>query len=129
MRLIFVSADGIARCEDVNPFCARVECLDGDHPMSNKAIFRDIDRRLPAIMVVWQGVNAPEGEKEDFTITNASIAESDYTKVHKQKPIVSKRWVRGLIRGLRLFAVMGIIVGVLGMWALILYATMKVFLL
>lgn len=104
--MLFVSAEGFVRAEDVSPYKAQVECEDGNHPITNRSIHRDASRRLPAVMVVWQGLKAPEGEPDPATVSEATLLETDYTKLHKQKPMVSKRWVRSLVRGLKVFMLM-----------------------
>ncbi len=97
-KLLFIGADGVARLDRVNPYKSQVECQDGNHPITNRSIMRPDTRDGPSIMLIWQNQIAPEGEPDAATVIDATIAEADYTKVHKQKPSVSKLWVRRLMR-------------------------------
>lgn len=96
--MFFAKADGTVFVENFEPFKAQIELQDGNHPISNQGIYPHNQRDWPAIMLVWQGVVSPEGESSDLPIVTATNLEADTTKVHKQKPAVSKRWVRSLIR-------------------------------
>lgn len=125
-RLVFMGADGVAWVDRVSPYKAQVECPDGNHPISNRSIMRPGNRNGPSIMIVWQGRNAPEGEVENDDIKDATLAETDYTKLHKQKPSVSKLWVRRLLRYMNI-AVCGFLVSFgLAVWFILAYAVVLV---
>lgn len=82
----------------MNPYKAQVECQDGNHPVTNRSIMRPVSRDGPSIMVIWQNQIPAEGEPDADIVIDAAIAEADYTKIHKQKPSVSKLWVRRVMR-------------------------------
>jgi len=125
-RLVFMGADGIARVDKVSPFKAQVECLDGHHPVTNKCFMRSHDRTGPAVILVWQGREAPEGENNMDVVRDAILAENDFTKVHKQKPSVSKLWVRRLVKYANLFACFLLVGFGVGIWGLLAYALVLV---
>lgn len=125
-RLVFLGADGIARVDKIRPFKGQVECQDGNHPITNRSIIRSLDRKAPSMIIIWHGRVAPEGEPDPEMAKDAMIAESDYTKIHKQRPSVSKIWVRTLVRMLNV-AVCAVIVGFgVFSWGFIIYAMLRV---
>jgi hypothetical protein len=125
-KVLFMRADGICAAEKINPFKRVIGMQDGWHPVSPKCILTDNDRRLPSLLVIWQGVPGPEGfmfsTPEGETIKN----ECDLVRQNRHKLMVSRRWVRRLINGLIIFGKFMLLSTMLMFLGLVVWAFLKV---
>ena len=103
MKVMFHRADDICQVEDIGPFKRHIMMQDGDHPTSPKCVLNDAEGKLPAIVIIWQGIPGPEGDSYGTLEGEAIALEADMIKQHRQKVSISKRWVRRLWWGMVLF--------------------------
>ena len=94
MKTIFLGISGHAYAEDVSPYITWVQLEGGDYLVSRKSVLCDIDHNLDAIMLVRQGISAPEGD--DFVME--AVHETDREKLHEKKASRSKMFSRRLFR-------------------------------
>lgn len=108
MKVILMSADGVAYAETAPSARRQIQLRDGYHIISPPAIYRDIKHERPSILVCWQGRPIPEGgPNEDLPAHEALEAfflEQSIIKDHKGRISVSKAWLRALTLALTIFA-------------------------
>ena len=106
MIAIYISASGQAIAEKVGLRYDNIQEPDGNHPMSELAIFKDIDR-TEAIMLVQAGTMVPVGESRKLKRTRAIMFQALLMMVARRNHWVSRIWRRKLLGGiwaaLRLF--------------------------
>jgi hypothetical protein len=93
---ILLSYSGHAYAEDVNTYKRYIQFEGGDYLVSKNSVQCDVDHVHDPIMVVKQGLSAPEG---DMLLASA-IHESDRIKLHGQMVQRDKMWVRRLFSSL-----------------------------
>lgn len=125
-KVLFMRADGICAAETINPFKRIIGMQDGWHPISPKCILTDNDRRLPSLLVIWQGVPGPEGFMFDTAAGETVKNESDLIRQNRRKLMVSRRWVRRLINGFITFGKFMLLSTMLSFLGLLTWAVMKV---
>lgn len=125
-KVLFMRADGICAAEKINPFKRIIGMQDGWHPISPKCILTDNDRRLPSLLVIWQGVPGPEGFMFDTAAGETVKNESDLIRQNRRKLMVSRRWVRRLINGFITFGKFMLLSTMLSFLGLLTWAVMKV---
>jgi len=96
---LFIGMDGVVRAENLPTNKREIEFLDGCHPFIPAAIYHDIDHKGPPLYIVWQGRQMPEGiDADDRTTEESLIKEATYMSMHNLKPLMSRRWIRMIIR-------------------------------
>jgi hypothetical protein len=104
VKVIYLSTEGTATVEDAPAHKRIIRHLDGDHPVSPSAIYRDRAHKGPSIMVIWQGRPVPEGGPGEGEPAKDGLGdfylEQSIMKDHHSKPMVSHRWMRQLVAGL-----------------------------
>lgn len=102
-KLIFMSAEDRTLVENVRPYRKSIQHLDGHHFCGPNAVWRDRQKILPPIIVLWHGVPVPEGETWDLEKAENVWKEQETHKIFRQPVKVSKRWVRLVVRYLVIF--------------------------
>jgi hypothetical protein len=125
-KVLFMRADGICAAEKINPFKRVIGMQDGWHPVSPKCVLTDNDRRLPSILIIWQGVPGPEGFVFDTATGETIKNECDLVRQNRHKLMVSKRWVRRLINTLITFGKFMLLTTMLLFLGLLTWVLMKV---
>jgi hypothetical protein len=125
-KVLFMRADGICAAEKINPFKRVIGMQDGWHPVSPKCVLTDNDRRLPSILIIWQGVPGPEGFVFDTATGETIKNECDLVRQNRHKLMVSRRWVRRLINGLIIFGKFMLLSTMLMFLGLVVWAFLKV---
>ena len=96
MKVILLSFSGHAYAEDASAYKRFVQLEDGDHLVSKRSVSVDVEHHLPSIMVVKQGVSAPEGD--DFV--KEAVHDSDREKQHERHVTRDKMFTRRFVRKL-----------------------------
>jgi len=94
MKVVLLSISGHGYAEDVSAYKRFVQLEDGDYSVSKRSVSTDVEHQLPAIMIVKQGVSAPEGD--DFV--KEAIHDSDREKLHERRVSRDKMFTRRLVR-------------------------------
>lgn len=126
MKLIFASAEDRAIVENIRPYRTAVECKDGHHHCAPGTVWRDRSKRLPPLMLVWHGVQPPEGEDWSMEAAERAWVAQETHKVFRQHLKVSRAWVRFLIKWLVVFGKVVIVTVALGMAATLIYGLVVV---
>ena len=105
-KIFYLANTGIAQVDYVGEKFRMVEFKDGYHPMTNDCIWRPGKGHGDAVMFVWQGRSAPEGQ--DNARVRFTMKESNRLKDNAQPLSVSRLWYRWFRHGIR-FAIIGII--------------------
>jgi hypothetical protein len=115
-KCILLSYSGHAYAEDVNTYKRYIQVEGGDYLVSKNSIRCDIERKHDPIMIVKQGLSAPEG---DILLTSA-VHETDRIKLHGQTVDRDKMFWRRLWSGVwKLFYVMTVFVTTITVYLLI----------
>jgi hypothetical protein len=101
---------------------------DGLHPVTPRCIHKDCEGRLPPIMIIWQGIPAPEGEEFGTAEGEGLMVEAEIIKQHRQKVSISRRWVRRTINGFILLCKFILLAFMLTILSFIVWAVGMVFL-
>ncbi|HEX9907903.1 MAG TPA: hypothetical protein VGB78_05480 [Thermoplasmata archaeon] len=113
---ILLSYSGHAYAEDVNTYKRYIQFEGGDFLVSKNSVQCDVDHMHDPIMIVKQGLSAPEGD----TLLASAIHESDRIKLHGQAVQRDKMWVRRLFSSLwKLLYVMTVFVFTVTIYLLI----------
>lgn len=113
---ILLSYSGHAYAEDVNIYKRYIQFEGGDYLVSKNSVQCDVNHAHDPIMIVKQGLSAPEGD----TLLASAIHESDRIKVHGQAIQRDKMWVRRLVSSIwKLFYVMTVCVTSISIYLLI----------
>jgi hypothetical protein len=128
MKVLFIRADGRCVAEKIGPFKRHIGMQDGLHPVTPRCIHKDCEGRLPAIMIIWQGIPAPEGQAFDTVAGEALMQEAEIIKQHRQKVSISRRWVRRTINGFILLCKFILLAFMLTILSFIVWAIGTVFL-
>lgn len=126
MKVLFMRADGLCAAEKVSPFKRFIGMQDGWHPVSPKCILTDNDRRLPSLLIIWQGVPGPEGFMFDTADGEIIKNEVALIRQNRHKLMVSRRWVRRMINGLITFGKFLLLTTMLMLLGLIVWAFLAV---
>jgi hypothetical protein len=126
-KVLFMRADGICAAEKINPFKRIIGMQDGWHPVSPKCILTDNDRKLPSLLVIWQGVPGPEGWVFDTAEGETVKNECDLVRQNRHKLMVSKRWVRRLVNGFVTFIKVFVVTVSLTVLGAFVWVLMRVF--
>lgn len=101
MKAIYVSANGRAYVEDVNPNVRLIEEADGIHPLQPTNIFVSDEHKTntwgadDSICIIHQGVTTPESFIEtDLRFLRTEIEDDTLDKYAGKKRRVSKRFWR-----------------------------------
>ena len=107
MKVILMSADGVAYAETAPSSRRQIQLRDGYHFVSPVAVHRDIEHQRPSILVCWQGRPIPEGGPGEggpaHDAAENFFLEQSIIKDHKGRISVSKVWVRSLTLALTVF--------------------------
>jgi len=121
MRFLFMTVERQAFAESIKPYKQFIQAKDRQlYPVTSTAIFNDEDRKLPALMIAWQGVSKPEGaadlinQRADFEVT--------VQEVYGKKVRISRYWWRRTLFWLWVWFRMVVICFVLGVGTWILGA-------
>ncbi len=120
-KLIFMGADDQAVVENIRPYKTTIECRDGDHHASPGTVWRDRSKTLPPILVVWHGLEAPEGEDWDLALAERAWIHQETHKVFRQRVRVSRLWARLLIKWVVVFGKLMVLVVGLALAVTLLY--------
>ena len=94
MLKIFVAIDGVATIEEIKPRFHLTDEIDGHHLISKEVIFRDDERRMPALMLIWGGNGIPLSFKASSEGLAQEVEDTDFYKGHHARFPVSQRWPR-----------------------------------
>lgn len=94
MKAIYLSVTGHAYAENLKATTSLVEMKDGYHPITNDSVFRDRERKDDAIVVIWQGVAAPEGANQTRQFITDVFVDIEIKKMAHDRKKVNKIWHR-----------------------------------
>jgi len=94
MKLIYWTVDGREIIENWKVNSRILEEPDGYHPVTNDSVWQDSKRRLPARMMITQGVTPPFGAKMAHEDMKAILTEKIIAEHGFKHPVISKRWMR-----------------------------------
>lgn len=97
MKLIYLTADGIAKIENVGTV-QYIECDDGYHPINPDSIFWHKKRKYDSLIFIFAHNREPIGYQEHYIQKKPlSIIEVYAQKLHQMKTRISKKWKRKLM--------------------------------
>lgn len=113
---ILLSYSGHAYAEEVDTYKRYIQFEGGDYLVSKNSVQCDVEHKHDPIMIVKQGLSAPEGD----TLLASAMHESDRIKIHGQAVQRDKMWVRRLVSSLwKMFYVMTVCVSTITIYMLI----------
>ena len=102
MRLLFNTMSGHTFAERIKTTDFIIETKDGYHPMPPSAIFRDRERKDDALVIVNQGVIAPENARQTRDYMNDVCANIEVVRFALQSQRINKMWKRQVAGAIKL---------------------------
>lgn len=111
IRTLFFGVDGHARSEKMKADKRLIELRDGFHPLTSDAVFRDYRRKNTSLVVLWDGVAAPEGVVTSKTFLRSLYQEFIVTTLSLKNLSVSTMAGRAMERAIRWLLTRGFATG------------------
>jgi len=104
MRLLFNTMSGHTFAERIKTTDFIIETKDGYHPLPPSAVFRDRERKDDALVIVNQGVIAPENVIQSLDYINDALTNIEGVRFALGTQRINKLWKRQLAGAIK-FAV------------------------
>lgn len=113
MKVLYITYSGHAYAEEVHPGFRQVELPDGFHVVTAGSVWRDCEHKKDAIMLVRQGITAPEGD----ALVRSTIYETERLKYHYRGINTGRMWTRRLLDALiKLFYVSAVSISLIAIF-------------